>query len=148
MDSQPIVLDRKRRYYIKNREEIERRARVRRRCERSIEMAGKIRYMDIKKEVSKLTYEIFHDLLSDDGYYQYPNFTPVAFLLNEATLEIKSGYEYDDIVSNGGDGLQDVFGIDIREQDRLDFEQELPAGSETRKQAIKAIGKLVTKGNK
>ena len=101
--------------------------------------------MDIKKEVSKLTYEIYHDLLSDDGYYQYPNFTPVAFLINEAALGIKSGYEYNDIVSDGGDGLQDVFGIDIRDQERLDFDQELPAGSEARKQAIKAIGKLVMK---
>ncbi|KAI7846749.1 hypothetical protein BDC45DRAFT_528368, partial [Circinella umbellata] len=142
MNSDNITVDRKQRWRNNNREKEKRNSRRITRCRRALKLANEVKYGDIKKVVAKMIDTLFFDIyddLSDEGL---PRYAIVAYIIQEAGLQLKSQYEVEEIINNRGNGPADVFGYCANVHSLGDFREAFPS-AEDKKKAIQKAGEII-----
>ncbi|KAG2212981.1 hypothetical protein INT45_000704 [Circinella minor] len=116
MNGDNITVDRRQRWRNNNRETEKRNSRRITRCKRALKLANKVKYGDIKRIVAKMIDTLYFDIYDELSAEGLPRYAIVAFIIQEAELQLKSRYEIED----ADDGPGDVFGS-IFSQTRATF---------------------------
>ncbi|KAG2216424.1 hypothetical protein INT45_001381 [Circinella minor] len=90
---------------------------------RAFELANQVEYGDIKKVVSKMIDTLHFDIHDDISAACLPRYVIVAFIIQEAVLQLKSRYEIDDV----DDGPADIFGYCGNVHSLNDFQESFPS---------------------
>ncbi|KAG2214828.1 hypothetical protein INT45_009802 [Circinella minor] len=136
--SDNITLDRRQRWRNNNRETEKRNSRRITRCKRALKLANKVKYGDIKTIVAKMIDTLFFDIYDDLSAEGLPRYVIVAFIIQEAELQLKSRYEIEDV----DDGPADIFGYCANVYSYNDFQESFPS-AEDKQKAIKKAGKII-----
>ena len=82
------------------------------------------------------------DNYNDLGAKCLPRYVIVAYIIQEASLQLKSSYDIDEIMNAQGDGPVDVFGYCANVHSYNDFQESFPS-TEDKQKAIKKAGEII-----